>query len=152
MTTIRIALTVLTAAASLVVSPSESFAQKRQRDVITREEIQGSAFKAADLHRAIRSLRPHFLTPARGVRTLGNAIIEPLAVYINGTRQTGEDALRSIQASAVEEVRFLDPNKAGNEFGPRANGGALLVKLHVGPKIPPPAPVTPPPSPPPPAD
>ena len=151
MTTIRIGLTVLTAAVSFVVTPSESFAQKRQRDVITREEIQASAVKSGDLHQAIRSLRPHFLTPARGVRTLGNTIAEPLAVYLNGTRETGVDALRTIQADAVEEVRFLDPNKAGNELGLKASGGALMVKLHKAPKTPPPPPPDTPP-PPPPAD
>ena len=151
MTTIRIGLTVLTTAASLVVSPSESLAQKRQRDVITREEILASALRTGDLHQAIRSLRPHFLTPARGVRTFGNSIVEPLSVYLNGTRETGVDALRTIQADAVEEVRFLDPNKAGNELGLKASGGALMVKLYKVPKTPPPPPPDTPP-PPPPAD
>ena len=148
--TTRLGLTLLAAVTSLAVTPVDGFAQKRQRDVLTREEILGSAVKSADLYRAIRSLRPHFLVPARGVRTLGNSIQEPLAVYLNGTRQTGEDALRTIMADTVEEVRYLDPNKAGNEFGPRASGGALLVKLRK-PVDSPPAPAPPPPSPPPPA-
>jgi len=155
--TIRVgAMMMLIGAASLALTPADSLAQKRQRDVLTAEEIQASAVHAADLHRAIRSLRPHFLTPSRGVRTLGNSIQEPLAVYLNGARQSGEDALRTIQASSVEEVRYLDPNKAGNEFGPKASGGALLVKLRkqtdVAPPPTPPAtpPVTPPPPPPPP--
>ena len=150
--TIRVgAMTMLLGAASLAVTPADSFAQKRQRDVLTQEEIEASPVHAADLHRAIRSLRPHFLTPARGVRTLGNSIQEPLAVYLNGARQSGEDALRTIQAASVEEVRYLDPNKAGNEFGPKASGGALLVKLRkqTNATSPPEPPVTPPPPPPP---
>ena len=145
---IRVGVTMLLAAASLAVSPADSLAQKRQRDVLTADEIQNSAVKTADLHRAIRSLRPHFLTPARGVRTLGNSIAEPLAVYVNGARQTGEDALRTIQAASIEEVRYLDPNKAGNEFGPKASGGALVVKLRTksDPEPPSPVPPTPPPA------
>jgi len=134
--------------ALLLVSGTEAFAQKRQRDVITREEIQGSAARSGDLHRAIRSLRPHFLETGRGVRTLGNSIIEPLSVYVDGARQTGAEALRTLPADAVEEVRYLDPTKAGNELGPRASGGALLVKLHKArTDAPPPVPPVPPPPP-----
>jgi hypothetical protein len=144
-------MTMVLAAASLAVSPADSLAQKRQRDVITADEIQSSAVKTADLHRAIRSLRPHFLTPARGVRTLGNSVVEPLAVYVNGARQSGEDALRTIQAASIEEVRYLDPNKAGNEFGPKASGGALVVKLRKQVDMEPPAPPPPATPPPPPA-
>ncbi len=150
-TTIRATtMTLLVAAAAVAATPDDSLAQKRQRDVLTGQEIQSSAVKAGDLHRAIRSLRPHFLTPARGVRTLGNSIQEPLAVYVNGAKQTGEDALRTIQAESVEEVRYLDPNKAGNEFGPKASGGALVVKLRKQTDReppPPPVPATPPPPP-----
>ena len=141
-------------AALTLATPAESSAQKRQRDVLTAAEIQESAVKSGTLFSAIRSLRPHFLVEARGVRTLGNSIIEPLAVYIDGTRQTDVDALRTIQATAVAEVRFLGPSAAGNQFGPKASGGALLVKLIKGADKAAPAPVTPPPpvpaSPPPP--
>ena len=145
---------VLVAALTLAI-PADASAQKRQRDVLTAAEIQESAVKSGTLYSAIRSLRPHFLVEARGVRTLGNSIIEPLAVYIDGTRQTDVDALRTIQATAVAEVRFLGPSAAGNQFGPKASGGALLVKLIKGADKPAPAaPVAPPPpvpaSPPPP--
>ncbi len=135
------------AVAAFVVLPETGLAQKRQRDVLTRSEIESSASKAGDLHGAIRGLRPHFLTPARGVRTLGNSITEPIAVYVDGTRQTGVDALKSIRAITVQEVRYLDPARAGNEFGSRANGGAIVVKLHKDqpPGAPLPAPTPPPP-------
>ena len=148
-TTMRVGVALLAAAVAIAATPADSLAQKRQRDVLTAEEIQNSPVKAADLHRAIRSLRPHFLTPARGVRTLGNSIQEPLVVYVNGAKQTGEDALRTIQAASIDEVRYLDPNKAGNEFGPKASGGALVIKLRkqsdTQPPPPPPVPATPPP-------
>ena len=147
MTAVLKTLTLLAVTVSLAAHPADASAQKRQRDVITSEEIQSSAFKTGNLHAAIRSLRPHFLRPARGVRTLGNSIVEPLAVYINGTRQNDVDALRTIQADAVEEVRFLDPAEAGNEFGPKANGGALIVKLRKASKTPPSNPNVPPPPP-----
>ena len=138
-------LSLLAVTVALVGIPPESLAQKRQRDVLTAEEIQASAAKSGNLHAAIRSLRPHFLVEARGVRTLGNSIVEPLAVYVNGTKQTDVDALRTIQAVSVAEVRFLGPTAAGNQFGPKASGGALLVKLLSAADKTPPAPAPPPP-------
>ena len=152
--TAQYALTLLTATLTFAALPAELSAQKKQRDVLTAAEIQESAAKSATLYSAIRSLRPHFLVQARGVRTLGNSIVEPLAVYIDGTRQTDVDALRTIQAVSVAEVRFLGPTAAGNQFGPKASGGALLVKLikehdRTTPAPlppPPPVPASPPPS------
>ena len=137
-------LSLLVVTLSLLGSPSHAFGQKPRRDVLTAAEIQESAARSGNLHAAIRSLRPHFLAQARGVRTLGNSITEPLAVFVNGARQTDVDALKTIQAAAVEEVRFLGPNEAGNQFGPKANGGALMVRLRkasgASPAPPPPPP------------
>ena len=143
----RHGLILLAIAASLAGAPGDLSAQKRQRDILTSEEIQASAVKSGTLHAVIRSLRPHFLAQARGVRTLGNSIVEPLSVYVNGTRQTDVDALRTLPALAVAEVRFLGPTEAGNQFGPRASGGALLVKLLSTPEKTQPAPASPPPPP-----
>ena len=140
--------TLIVALATLApaLSPTESLAQKRQRDVLTAAEIQASSAKSGNLHAAIRSLRPHFLVQARGVRTLGNSISEPLAVFVDGARQTDVEALRTLQAVAVEDVRYLTPSEAGNQFGPKANGGALLVRLRkASGAVPPPAQPTPPP-------
>jgi hypothetical protein len=121
----------------LAVSPTEGAAQKRQRDRITQEEILKSAHSELDLFQVIRSLRPHFLQPPPGVRTLGGADQPaPVAVYVDGRRETGIDALRTIMADRVEEVRYLDAGRSENEFGPTANGGAVLVQLSKIPKKP----------------
>jgi hypothetical protein len=123
----------------MVSLSGECLAQKRQRDRITREEILKSAHGELDLFQVIRSLRPHFLAPPPGVRTLGGADAPaPVSVYVDGRRETGIDALRTMMAHQVDEVRYLDPARSENEFGPRANGGALLVKRYQAPKDPPP--------------
>jgi hypothetical protein len=136
MTTSRLGFAALLLGGALVVlAPAESLAQKRQRDRITREEILKSAHSELDLFQVVRSLRPHFLAPPPGVRTLGGANAPaPVAVYVEGRRETGIDALRTIMALQVEEVRYLDATQAENEFGPRANGGAVLIKLYRAPK------------------
>jgi hypothetical protein len=133
----------LTAAVvSLVIAPSESGAQKKQRDRITRQEILDSPHRDLDLFQVIRSLRPHFLEPPPGVATLGGAYGRAqVAVFVDAVRETGIAALRTLSATHVEEVRYLDATRAENEFGPRANGGALVIKLYRPPKAvqPPPA-------------
>jgi hypothetical protein len=50
-------------------------------------------------------------------------------VYVNRIRQTDIAALRTLRASDVEEVRYLDPTASQSELGPTAAGGALVVKL-----------------------
>jgi hypothetical protein len=104
--------------------------QAHARDRLMREEIQSSAKKDADLYQVIRTLRPQFLEGPRGTRSAGGATsTAPLAVFVDGTRQSGVDALRSIDPAIVEEVRWLEPTSAENEYGPSASGGALLIKL-----------------------
>ena len=138
----------LTAAALVALAPAESLAQKRNRDRITRQEILSSPHRDLDVYQVIRSLRPHFLSRPPGVRTLGGSYgPEPVAVYVDGVRETGVAALRTLAATRVEEVRYLDPTRSENEFGPRANGGALVVKLYKQPRDLPAAPDSTPPSP-----
>jgi hypothetical protein len=95
-----------------------------ERDLLTREEILSSTAQQGDLLQAIHSLRPNFLS-ARG-----RAPLTGLVVYVNRIRQTGGlEALQSIAATKVAEVRYLEPTAALNEFGPVAGGGALVVTL-----------------------
>jgi hypothetical protein len=131
MMAIRFGSAMLIAAGMLVLAPGISHAQKRQRDRITREEIMNSAHKDLDLFQVIRSLRPRFLEGNPGVRSFGNssAAGTPIAVFVDGRRDTGLDALKSIDALKVEEVRYLDPDRSASEYGPAAAGGAILVKM-----------------------
>lgn len=124
----RLALVVAAAGALLALQPSESLAQKKQRDVITNEEIAKSAQKDGDLLTAIKALRPNFLEPPKGLRTLGGGMQYPLLVVVDGRRGDSE-ALVQLKAIEAKEVRYLEPSRAQNEFGITANGGAIVVKL-----------------------
>jgi len=127
----------LTRAATLVgllaiaVAPRDVVAQKRQRDLITRAEILKTMQVDQDLFVAIKALRPQYLVPPRGLRTLGGAPMGEVAVYIDRIRQPGVETLRSIVAHTVLEVRYLDPTQSQNEFGITANAGAIVIKRFV---------------------
>lgn len=113
-----------------VTQPSGLQAQKRQRDLITREEILKSSQKDGDLFQCIKALRPQFLEAPRGVRSLGGTGTAPLAIYVDKIRQSGGDALFLIMANTVAEVRYLDASQSQNEYGLSANGGAIVIKLY----------------------
>jgi len=131
MPTIRLTVSVF-AGACLLLLPGDLHGQKRQRDRITREEIMSSAHKDLDLYQVIRSLRPQFLSAPSGVRSLGGSNTPMIAVYVDGRRETGLDALKAIVPVDVEEVRYLDATRAGTEFGPSASSGAVIVKMCKG--------------------
>lgn len=116
-------------ALALAVTPTTGTAQKRERNLVSRAEIDSSPHIDRDLLTALRNLRPHFLAPPRGVRSLGGGSRGPFVVSINGGRTTGMDMLREIMANTVEEVRYLDPTQSENEFGITYNSGGIVIKL-----------------------
>jgi len=113
-------------AGAILLTPPELSAQKK-RDLITREELQNSGQRDQDAYAAIRSLRPHFMAPPRGVHTMGGSAAAALVVYIDGMKSDLQ-ALRTTPASEVVEVKYLEPAKAEEEYGITHNGGAIMVK------------------------
>src|SRR5437867_6144538 len=113
-----------------LLGPAELRAQKRSPDRLTREEILASARNDLDLYEVIRLLRPRFLEGPRGTRSaFGATRTAALAVFVDGRRDAGVETLRTIRSLTVQEVQYLDPTHAENEYGPTASGGALLIKL-----------------------
>jgi len=122
-------ISIMAATAVLTFAPSVSQAQKKSRDLITHDEIMASAQKDQDLVKVIQALRPHFLEPPRGIRTMGNSFTYPVVVYVDGIKQPGLDALITVVPADVREVRYLDPTRSMSEYGQNANGGAIVVKM-----------------------
>jgi hypothetical protein len=48
---------------------------------------------------------------------------------VNKIKQNGVLALRSISASNVKEVRYLNPTASQNQLGQGASAGAIMVTL-----------------------
>lgn len=121
-------------AAAIVLAPTQGQAQEKkkkpQRDLVTRDEILDSGQSESDLFTVLRNVRPRFLEPPTGIRTLGNAVQTPTAVIIDGKPMGGIETLQAIVASTVDEVRYLEPSRAGTEYGPVAGGGAVVVKVY----------------------
>ena len=127
-------LAVLALAGTVALAPDARAQElKRDKDKITRQEIEGTAQRDQDIYQVIRSLRPHFLRQARGVRSFGNAGVPYPTLYVDGVKESDLNQLKAIPAAAVDEVRYLEPARAEMDYGADAQGGAVVVKrLKVG--------------------
>jgi hypothetical protein len=105
------------ACASGAGSGSGGNGPRRNSSVITLEEIE--AVEATNAYDLIQRLRPQFLRPAGGG--------DPVVLYIDGTRREGLGDLRTLLASAVREVRYLDSTEATTLFGTNHRSGAIQL-------------------------
>ncbi len=82
-------------------------------DRITAAEIQavGSAQSAYDL---VRQLRPRWLQNTSCTTSMGGGVLRQaqIAVYLDGNRLGGIDALRTLSASGVKSMQYLDAVRA----------------------------------------
>ncbi len=104
-------------------------AQTQKRDVLTKEEIMAPAMKDLDLIQIIRVLRPQFFRGPRGVRSMVNGPPAPVQLYVNDSHRSGLDELKTIKPEEVEEIRYLEPSRAQDQYGITHSGGAILVTL-----------------------
>lgn len=110
-------------------------ASSTNRNVITLEELGSSS--ATNAYEAIQRLRPEFLR-GRGVvptgavdpgtrASRGGLGAVPIAVYLNDNPLGGVEALRTIEISAVEEIRFYNSADATTRWGTGNAAGAIQV-------------------------
>jgi len=123
----------LVVGAGLALAPASLHAQKkRQRDVVTHDELVETGQVQQDLYAALRNLRPRFLERPPGVRSITGGDVKATAVFLDRKPMGGIETLQSIMASTVDEVRYYEPSRAATEFGPIAEGGAVSIKLLKG--------------------
>lgn len=146
MTGLRVAAVIVLALAATTLPEPAQGQKKGDRDRIARADIMASAKRTFGLYEVIRELRPRFLEPPRGVRSFGNSNTPytPIAVYLDGRREGGLETLRGLDAESVDDVRYMDPERANAEYGPSAAGGAVIVRLWKAGRVPARADTTPP--------
>ena len=119
------------AVAGCHASTSQFRVSDTPRNTHARSDVLGSAeLGSVNLDNALEAVlrfRPEFL------RSHGSpASVDPNAgmptVYLNGVRQGGPDALRSIPVAAVREIRYLSASSAADQYGPYYAGGVIAVR------------------------
>ena len=96
------------------------------RYLVTEDELVNVGDRSA--YEALQQLRPTFLR-SRDPQTPSHQNSTPIAVFVDGGRTEGVEALRSIRASTVREMRFYEPAEANTKFGTGHNGGVIAVTL-----------------------
>ncbi|MGQ0649807.1 MAG: hypothetical protein ACT4P7_19825 [Gemmatimonadaceae bacterium] len=122
---------------TLVVVSTTAFAQKRgDRSLITRQDLDEAGSSVSHALDAVQRLRPNWLRPPTG-RTAtagvtdgfgGRANAAEPIVYIDERRQPTLESLRTVQVSKIQELKYMDQNKAVQMLGPGHEAGAILVK------------------------
>ncbi len=111
----------LTACASSGAKGSSE--QRRDRNVITREEIsQSPEHNALNM---IRSLRPGMLTE-RGKTSIAQQ--DPgIVVFLDGQRYGDISSLDGLEVNTIDEVRYLNAAQAQSRFGTGFPQGVILI-------------------------
>ncbi len=112
------------AIAACASAPSQGTRPKGARDTITRQEILDA--NVQDAYEAVRRLRPQMLTTHGSVSIRSPGADQPI-VYVDGVRMGGLDALSSIRAEQVMEIRWISPSDATTRYGTDHTGGVIEV-------------------------
>lgn len=102
----------LACSASSGATAKTSVKPKVDPDIISTAEIDSQTFR--DAYDVVQRLRPNWLTRKTGgssARRMG-ASGAGLVVYLDNTRMGGVEALRQLNTSAFESLRFMDASIA----------------------------------------
>ena len=119
-TSLRLTAVVLmvTACATVPSTQYTSRAPARSPYLLTAEDI--SRVQVTSAYEAVERLKPNFLLGMRGESIR--------AVYLNGARLLGGlENLRSIDASTIQQIVFLNGMEASTFYGSGNGAGVLLV-------------------------
>ena len=97
------------------------------RDVIGEAELTNAS--SATAYEAIQHLRPTFLTWTRSVTPY-----ERRLVFVDGFEMGGLEALQTIPAISIHEIRLLSGIEAAGRYGTTNSAGALIITTKVGPR------------------
>ena len=114
------------AASTAAVANATRGPTSASRYLVTEEDLVNLGDRSA--FEALQQLRPSFLH-SRDQQTTSNPYPAPVDVFVDGGRTEGVDALKSIRASTVKEMRFYEPQDANTKFGTGHHGGVIAVRL-----------------------
>lgn len=122
------------ALALLLVVAASAQAQKRgDRSLLTRADLDEGGSGLTTAQDAIQRLRPNWLRPPMGRNASAGMLgdgpsktSEPI-VYVDEVRQPNLEALRTVAALKIVEIKYLDQNRAVQMMGPGHEAGAILI-------------------------
>lgn len=117
-----------TAAAGDSAAPQPRRQVSRDRNVITREEIEANSVTAGSLYDYIVSRHSDWLRSAGGRFSGGVAGARGITLYVDGQRYgTSPETARGIPISSVYLARRLSASEAAAKYGMDNNAGTIEV-------------------------
>ena len=101
-------------------------AARRDRNVITMEDLADPSISVLSVYEAIRILRPHFLSN-RGSQSTRDPEAGRVHAAIDAGGIVSVEELKQLHVNGVLEIRLLDAAAAMLRFGGAANQGAVIV-------------------------
>jgi len=102
---------------------NDSAPRRGSSNQITGQELQDAV--GQDLLTVVQRLRPQWLVVRGGVTAQGRTSI---AVILDGVRQQGGvEILRTMKASDIQEMRFMNARDATTRYGTGMGAGAIEV-------------------------
>ena len=130
--TVRLARVLLTSVLLAGCASSGPIAGRNETGSITRADIEQGGSGIFTAREAVRTLRPQWLSRPMGRVASSNVSNtggggQEIIVYINDVRQPEYDALATVPASKIFEMKYLDQNRAVLLHGPGHEGGVIEV-------------------------
>jgi hypothetical protein len=107
-------------------------ARRGDRAKLTRQDLDEAGNSIATARDAIRMLRPHWLNPPVGRMASSNMAdagggATTVIVYLVGSRQVDLEVLNTIRNAEIQEMRYLDQNRAIGIHGPGHEAGVIEI-------------------------
>ena len=127
-----LAFCVLLLSISVLARPACAQKDRGDRNKLTRVEINEGGTSIVSAREAVRLLRPYWLSPPLGRKASSDVLGaggggQAVIVYIDDLRQPDIDALATVQASRILELKYLDQNRAVLLRGPGHENGVIEV-------------------------
>lgn len=115
---------------------------RRQRDVISKEELSDPTVQSQSVLEVVRLLRPHFLNDrgSHGIPYSGSGgtdadkarlAVDPGTGRVHASIDNGKvvslDELKNLHVNGVVEIRYLSPAAAMQKFGGAALEGPVIL-------------------------
>jgi hypothetical protein len=116
-----------------LATPAGAQQNRGDRNKLTQADIAEVGTSIMTARDAVRILRPQWMTPPPLGRQASSNVLTPgggspvLIVYIDDTRQPDVDALATVPAAKIVEMKYLDQNRAVLLHGPGHESGVIEV-------------------------
>jgi hypothetical protein len=107
-------------------SPQAPASARSSRTVLTPAELSDPSLGDIDALAAVKRLRPQFLANRGTIsaNTSGGGVVH---VIVNGGPMLASEALASIRANEILELRYLNVSEAAQQYGNAALAGPVIV-------------------------